>query len=86
MFHKPVTLALGGLSVDIEFGQCLLSQLLYAKRMQQQELSTKTGITRNQICLYCNNVRKMSLKNAVLIAYALNCKIEDLYEFIILNK
>jgi putative transcriptional regulator len=66
---------------DIEFGQCLLLELLHERGMTQAELAEITGITESQISLYISGKRKMSLLSAVKIAFALKCHAEDLYEW-----
>ncbi|MBD1379123.1 helix-turn-helix transcriptional regulator [Bacillus sp. IB182487] len=65
----------------IEIGQCLLEDLIHRKGMTQQQLADMTGISKSQISEYRRNKRKMSLHNAMLIAVALNCHIDDLYEW-----
>lgn len=62
-------------------GKCLLLDLLNKSYMSQTELSAKTNISKQQINEYISNARLMSLYNAKLIANALKCKIDDLYEW-----
>ena len=64
---------------EIEFGKCLLLELLQKKGMTQSELSEETGITESQISLYISGKRKMSYLSAVKISLALKCHAEDLY-------
>jgi putative transcriptional regulator len=66
---------------NIFIGKCLLLKILNNKRMTQSDLSDMTGIAKTQINDYIANTRKMSLPNAYLIAYALKCHVEDLYEW-----
>ncbi len=65
----------------IEVGKCLLPELLYERKMTQVDLETKTGIDRRQINSYIKGHRRMSLVNAKIIATALKCVIDDLYEW-----
>lgn len=62
-------------------GKCLLLTLLERSKMTQVDLSIATGISKQQLSKYVNSNRAMSLSNARLISKALNCKIEDLYEW-----
>lgn len=62
-------------------GKCLLQKLLNDRRMTQTELADKTGIDHRQINSYIKSKRIMSLGNAKLIAFALKCSIDDLYEW-----
>lgn len=66
-----------------EVGKCLLSDLLQEKRMTQQELADKLGVSRQQIKHYTSDdPRIMTLHIAKNIASILGCKVEDLYEWI----
>lgn len=49
--------------------------------MTQVDLSVLTGISKSQINEYIKDTRFMSHKNAKLIATALKCHIDDLYEW-----
>ena len=62
-------------------GNCLLSHLLMDHRMSQDDLAVKTGIHKAQISEYVLNKRHMHLNSARIIAQALNCYIDDLYEW-----
>ncbi|MFO1442910.1 helix-turn-helix transcriptional regulator [Bacillus sp. Bva_UNVM-123] len=62
-------------------GKCLLLELLNKSYMTQTDLSIKTGISKQQINEYIGGTRLMSIYNAKLIAKALACKIDDLYEW-----
>lgn len=50
------------------------------KKISLRKLGRLTGIPHNTISNYENNKRKISLKNAILIAKILEIKIEELYE------
>ena len=62
-------------------GKCLLLKLLRCRGMTQADLSAITGIAASTISQYINNERIMELRNAKRIAIALNCHIDDLYEW-----
>lgn len=62
-------------------GRCLLQNILYKRGMSQLDLSHKTGISTSQISDYVKQRRIMSLPTAKRIAIALNCHIDDLYEW-----
>lgn len=64
-------------------GKCLLPSLLRRSGITQTCLSDKTGISVSQLSMYINNKRMMSLQTAMLIAWALHCHIEELYEYIV---
>jgi transcriptional regulator with XRE-family HTH domain len=71
-----------GGSVLYEVGKCLLSDLLQLKRVTQQELADKLGVTRQQINHYVKDNRLMTVPIAKNIASILNCEIDELYEWI----
>jgi len=62
-------------------GRCLLSRRLKEIGKTQQWLSEKTGISKSQISDYIHNRRIMKLGTAKTIAAAVDCYIDDLYEF-----
>ena len=66
---------------EIEFGKCLLLELLQKKGMTQSEFSEETGITESQISLYISEKRKMSYLSAIKISLALKCHAEELYRW-----
>lgn len=66
---------------NVNTGKCLLSLILIRKGMTQVDLAVKTNIRPQQLSTYMNNKTVMSLPNARKIALALNCRIEDLYEW-----
>jgi len=67
--------------IRVTIEQCLLNDILNRIGMTQVQLSDLTGLSKSQISDYANNRRRMSLKNAKLIAYATSCHIDDLYHF-----
>jgi transcriptional regulator with XRE-family HTH domain len=79
-----MTKVIGGFPMPHKvFGKCLLLELLNRSYMTQDDLATKTCIDPAQISKYINNKRYMTMKNAALIAHALKCNIDDLYEWTI---
>lgn len=69
-------------SVLYRVGKCLLRQRLKEADMTQTELAGHLGVTQQQISKYVNDKQKMSLQVAKNISHILNCKIEDLYEWV----
>lgn len=63
-------------------GRCRLRQLLKEKKKTQQWLSERTKIDKYRISYYANNRGYMNLSTAKTIAVALNCHIDDLYNWI----
>ncbi|MGG2091308.1 helix-turn-helix transcriptional regulator [Bacillus sp. S13(2024)] len=66
---------------NVVVGRCLLQKILDDHGLSQLELSLKTGISASQLNDYTKNRKTMTLKTAKRIANALNCYIDDLYEF-----
>lgn len=62
-------------------GKCLLESILEKSQLTQIDISRMTGITKQEINSYVRNRRTMSLATAKTIANALNCTIDDLYEW-----
>jgi putative transcriptional regulator len=67
-------------------GRCKLRELLSEINMAQQELANRTGIQKQHISEYINDKRKMSLSTAKTIASELNRSIDDLYEWIYIER
>lgn len=67
--------------VDILVGRCLLKERLNERKISRSQLMDITGMTNQQISNYINNEQVMSLKTCRKIAYAINCDIEELYEW-----
>lgn len=65
--------------IDI-FGDNLADSIKYA-RMTQRDLSDAAGISESVISDYIHKRRMIGLKNAINIAYALGCSIDDLIDF-----
>ncbi|MBW3111943.1 helix-turn-helix domain-containing protein [Bacillus sp. MCCB 382] len=62
-------------------GRCLLRDRLLDADLTQTQLAEITYIPKSQISEYVNNKHVMSLESAKIISHALNCNIEDLYEW-----
>jgi transcriptional regulator with XRE-family HTH domain len=62
-------------------GKCRLGYLLKSRKITQQELAKKIGLTKQQISQYINNEIKMSYNTAYIIAKELNVPMESLYEW-----
>lgn len=65
----------------IEAGRCLLNQLRIPKGLTQQNLADLTSISRSTISAYENNRYVMTLEDAKSIADKLGCRIDDLYNW-----
>lgn len=68
--------------MELKPGQCLLQKKLRSINKSQKWLSNKTKIPTGRISEYANNNRMMSLVTAKKIAMAIECEIDDLYEWI----
>lgn len=65
-----------------EVGKCRLRILLKERKISQNELASKVGMSKQQINDYISgHTASMSLKTAKNIAHALGCHIEELYEW-----
>ncbi|MCY7823288.1 MULTISPECIES: helix-turn-helix domain-containing protein [Bacillus subtilis group] len=68
--------------IKVEIGQCLIPELCRKKDITINELSEITGIKKQQLSDYNRLVKvDMSIRTAKRIAAALDCNVEDLYEF-----
>jgi putative transcriptional regulator len=68
--------------IEIRIGKCLIPNLLKRRGMTQVDLATITGISTTQINGYISGDRQsMTLRTAKKIAHALNCSIDDLYDW-----
>ncbi|WP_025686514.1 helix-turn-helix domain-containing protein [Paenibacillus maysiensis] len=63
-------------------GRCRLKILLKERRMKQVDLAKRTGYSEQLISNWANNRDKMSADVMFNIAFALDCKVEELYELI----
>lgn len=62
-------------------GKCLLGDRLKQVDLTQSQLAERTNIPKSQISEYVNNKHVMSLESARIIAFVLNCHIEELYQW-----
>lgn len=70
--------------VTFKVGRCRIQELLDEKRMSQQDLADKTGMSKGYINDKIKNRGKhgMYIDSAKKIASALGCSIDELYEWI----
>ncbi|MEC0384290.1 helix-turn-helix transcriptional regulator [Bacillus velezensis] len=68
--------------IKVEIGQCLIPELCRKKDITINELAEITGIKKQQLSDY-NRMKKveMTIRTAKRIAEALDCNVEDPYEF-----
>lgn len=62
--------------------KCLIPQHLRVLNKNQQWLSEKTGMSKQQISNYVTMDRIMTIQTAKRIAEIFNCCIDDLYEWV----
>ena len=75
----------GGTGLTEEYGTVVihLDKLIVQKQISKNKLSHKAEMQRTQINKYCNNkVTRLDTDVLARICTALDCKIEDLLEFI----
>ena len=70
-----------GVNMAIPEGRCLLKPLLERAKLSQSELAKRTGIPREMIVKYVHKRAPIPLDKARMISRALNCMIDDLYEW-----
>lgn len=66
---------------NVLIGKCLLSKILKERYMTPTDLAAKTGISIYQLSKYINDKSIMSLPTAILIAWALKCNVNELYNW-----
>ncbi|WP_420481860.1 helix-turn-helix transcriptional regulator [Cohnella zeiphila] len=66
--------------ISAEIVRCRIPELLYRKRKSQVWLAEKTGISKQRISAYIHLRVIMTIPVSAIIAEALNCKLDDLYE------
>lgn len=71
-----------GVCLAYKVGRCLLRERLIEADMTQVELAIALGVRVQQINKYVLDKQKMSLQVAYNIAVILNCRIDDLYDWI----
>ena len=65
-----------------QVGRCLLRQKLIDAGMEQTELASRLNVTKQQVNKYVMNRQIMALETAKNVAVILDCRIEQLYEWI----
>lgn len=73
------------LTHDEEFGKVIIKikDLLEDRKISKTKLSFKAEIQRSQIIKYCNqSVSRIDISVLARICHALNCKVEDILEYI----
>lgn len=63
-------------------GECRLKSERLAKNLTQAELGRRSGYSRQMIYKFENNLKKMSPEAMYSMSRALDCSMEDLYEWI----
>ncbi|MGD6975979.1 helix-turn-helix domain-containing protein [Bacillus altitudinis] len=69
-------------TVKYRRGRCLLSDRLRERGYTQTQLADRTGYDKSIISKYVKGTRGMNFDTAKTIAAAINCTIDDLYEWI----
>ena len=73
------------LTHEEEFGKVIIKvkDLLENKKLSKTKLSFKAEIQRSQVIKYCNqSVTRIDLAVLARLCYALNCKVEDVLEYV----
>ncbi|MFM1655534.1 helix-turn-helix domain-containing protein [Brevibacillus sp. B_LB10_24] len=63
-------------------GKCLLKPLLDRVGISQAELARRTGISERMISYYVKDQKPMSVDAMYTISRVLNCRMEDLYQWV----
>lgn len=66
--------------ISVEIVRCRIPELLFRIGKTQTWLADETGITKQRISAYVNMRVIMTIPVAAIIAKALKCKVDDLYE------
>lgn len=61
--------------------RCRIKELLYKKRVSQQEFADSIGVSKTWLNDKANLRGTMTLNTAMSISKALGCSMEDLYEW-----
>ena len=69
--------------MDVSRGRCQINSLLKGIGMRPSELARRTGIKRQRIWDYANDIVKMSPETMYVVSRAIGCHSEDLYEWLI---
>ena len=73
------------LTHEEEFGKIIIKikDLLEDRKLSKTKLSFKAEIQRSQVIKYCNqSVTRIDLAVLTRLCHALNCKVEDILEYI----
>lgn len=68
--------------MNISRGRCLLPDLLKQRKWTQTFFAERTGRSVRMISYFCNNERAMLPEDMYVSAMVLNCKMEELYEWV----
>ncbi|TQR29424.1 helix-turn-helix transcriptional regulator [Brevibacillus brevis] len=68
--------------MDVKIGRCRLRSLLRARKITQIRFAEIVGMSKQQINDYVKNRVIMSIETAMRFAIILECRIEDLYEWV----
>jgi transcriptional regulator with XRE-family HTH domain len=68
--------------MTVKIGRCRLRSILHARKLRQTRFAEMVGMSKQQINDYVNDRVIMSLETAMRFSKALDCRIEDLYEWI----
>lgn len=68
---------------NVEIGRCMINPLLEKRGLDLVYLANRTGISKQSLSNYATGQRpSMNIKTARKIAVALNCYIDELYEWV----
>jgi transcriptional regulator with XRE-family HTH domain len=62
-------------------GRCRLRELRLGRGWTQDELSNKSGVSKSSISSFENGKRQMKVESVKNLIYALNCELDDLYDW-----
>ncbi|WP_438449491.1 helix-turn-helix domain-containing protein [Gorillibacterium sp. sgz5001074] len=68
--------------VQYDLGRCRGKELAASLGISQQEIAEGTGFSKQEISMWFNNERDMTLPKAFTVAKFMKTSIEQLYEFI----
>ena len=58
-----------------------LARMLYEAKYTQRDLAEMTGLSEGTICKYLKKQQMPGVRALINIAYALDCKLDDLMDF-----
>ena len=68
-----------------DFGKIIfkIDQVLEVKNISKNKLEKEANLQRTQLNSYCNNkVKRIDLETIAKICYVLECKVEDIMEYV----